>query len=142
MRTYKSRIFSLLLLSMLTLSFMTSCGKDNRDETEEVTHFYQIEIKDKSQAYNSTHGLDTKVLECIYGVNSTEQIFHGTEAAAIEMFNNKCAYMETADFVQGINIVPDTYCTFNLIQLPTTVGEQPPVITSRTVTFHTNSTGG
>lgn len=142
MRTYPSKILFLLSLSVIMLSFMSSCNKDNGDETKEVTHYYQIEIKDRSQAYNNTFGLETKVLECIDGVNGTEQIFHGTEAAAIEMFNTKCAYMETADFVQGINIAPDTYCTFNLIQLPTTVGEQPPVITSRTVTFHTNGTGG
>lgn len=140
MKTYLSRILSLLLLSVVSLTVMTSCNKDNEDE--EVTHFYLIQSIDMSRNYENNMTLMLKVTDYTCGT-ATEMIFHGTEAAAKEMFNSKCDYMETAEFVEGINVEDNTECTFNLIQTLTTAGVEPTVIASRRVIFHTNNiTGG
>ena len=139
MKTYLSRILSLLLLSTLSLTIMTSCNKDKNEE--EVTHFYLIQSEDMSRNYENNMTLRTKVIYYTYG-SETEMTFHGTETAAKEMFNSKCDYMGPAEVVEGINVEDNTVCTFNLIQTLTTAGVEPPIIASRTVTFQTNSIGG
>lgn len=139
MKTYMSRIFSFLLLSALSLTVMTSCNKDK--EEKEVTHFYLIQSTDMTRNYKNNMDLSLRVTDYTCG-NATEMIFHGTEAAAKEMFNSKCDHMETAEFVEGINVEDDTECTFNLIQTLTTAGVEPTVIASRRVTFHTNNIAG
>lgn len=139
MRISLSGSISLLLLSALLLPVMTSCNKNK--EEDEITHFYLIQSKEMSRNYEDNMTLRTKVIYYTYGTE-TEMTFHGTETAAKEMFNSKCDYMGTAEFVEGIEVKDNTECTFDLIQTLTTAGVEPPIIASRRVTFQTNGAGG
>lgn len=139
MRISLSGIVYLLLLSALSLPVMTSCNKNK--EEEDITHFYLIQSKEMSRNYEDNMTLRTKVIYYTYGTE-TEMTFHGTETAAKEMFNSKCDYMGTAEFVEGIEVKDNTECTFDLIQTLTTAGVEPPIIASRRVTFQTNGAGG
>ena len=139
MRISLSGIVYLLLLSALSLPVMTSCNKNK--EEEDITHFYLIQSKEMSRNYEDNMTLRTKVIYYTYGTE-TEMTFHGTETAAKEMFNSKCDYMGTAEFVEGIEVKDNTECTFDLIQTLTTAGVEPPIIASRRVKFHTNGAGG
>lgn len=139
MRISLSGIVYLLLLSALSLPVMTSCNKNK--EEEDITHFYLIQSKEMSRNYEDNMTLRTKVIYYTYGTE-TEMTFHGTETAAKEMFNSRCDYMGTAEFVEGIEVKDNTECTFDLIQTLTTAGVEPPIIASRRVIFHTNGAGG
>lgn len=139
MRISLSGTVYLLLLSTLSLPVMTSCNKNK--EEEDITHFYLIQSKEMSRNYEDNMTLRTKVIYYTYGTE-TEMTFHGTETAAKEMFNSKCDYMGTAEFVEGIEVKDNTECTFDLIQTLTTAGVEPPIIASRRVKFHTNGAGG
>lgn len=139
MRISLSGTVYLLLLSALSLPVMTSCNKNK--EEEDITHFYLIQSKEMSRNYEDNMTLRTKVIYYTYGTE-TEMTFHGTETAAKEMFNSRCDYMGTAEFVEGIEVKDNTECTFDLIQTLTTAGVEPPIIASRRVKFHTNGAGG
>ena len=104
---------------------------------EDTDQYYIFPSRNEpsSTNYINNGDLTTKVASYLYeGYNVA--VFNGTEGDAMNWHINLCNYFESESFVDGIEVLPDTYCTFDLVRVG---GDPENPVASRRVVFQENT---